>query len=75
MLADCQEPLLNTKSAAKFLHISWRTLEGLRASGRGPKFVKFDGRIVRYRPSDLKEWIESRIRVSTTENTLPLGAA
>jgi hypothetical protein len=43
---------LSTKEAAKILHMSCKGLEGLRAKGEGPKFVRVGGSI-RYRRSDL----------------------
>jgi hypothetical protein len=38
---------LNTREAAELLGVSARTLEGLRAAGRGPVHVRI-GRVVRY---------------------------
>jgi excisionase family DNA binding protein len=58
--------MLTTKEAADYLRLSERTLERLRCSGLGPKFVKC-GRSVRYRQTDLDEWIASRIARSTSE--------
>ena len=51
---------------AKRLGTSERTLERLRATGIGPKFVRV-GRLVRYRESDLEEWIAARTVQSTSE--------
>jgi excisionase family DNA binding protein len=59
--------MLTTKEAADYLRLSERTLERLRTSGlNAPKFVKIN-RCVRYRQSDLEEWIASRVRTSTSE--------
>ncbi len=44
-------------------------LAQLRYTGRGPKFVKVSSRAVRYRASDLNEWIESRVRCSTSDRS------
>jgi excisionase family DNA binding protein len=49
------EPLLKTREAAKMLGVSMRTLEGMRRSGEGPKFVRI-GNSVRYRPETLTEY-------------------
>lgn len=43
---------LNTKDAAKLLGISTKGLEGLRARGDGPKYIRI-GKAIRYRRSDL----------------------
>lgn len=58
--------LVNEDSAANFLGASVRSLQQWRVRGCGPKFIKI-GRLVRYSPDDLKEWIESRRRQSTSE--------
>ena len=36
----CDEPLLTTKEAARFLRLSHRTLEGFRVRGSGHRFIK-----------------------------------
>lgn len=58
--------LLNGREAALALRLSERTLERLRVSGGGPRFVKA-GRAVRYRASDLEAWIEAHVLGSTSE--------
>jgi len=50
--------LLNEKEAAKFLACSVATLQMNRSLRRGVRFLKM-GRSVRYRVSDLKEFIEA----------------
>ena len=51
---------------AKRLGTSERTLERLRATGGGPRFVKV-GRLIRYRESDLESWLAARTVQSTSE--------
>jgi len=58
--------LLTQSDAAKLLRLSERTLERLRVTGGGPKFVKA-GRSVRYREADLEAWIAARVINSTSE--------
>lgn len=58
--------MLTTHEAASYLRLSKRTLERLRVSGLGPKFVKCV-RSIRYRQSDLDQWIASRVVGSTSE--------
>jgi predicted DNA-binding transcriptional regulator AlpA len=58
--------LLSQCEAAQLLCLSERTLERWRVSGTGPAFVKL-GRRVAYRQADLVEWIDARIRHSTSE--------
>jgi hypothetical protein len=47
-----EDELLTTEQAAKIVNIPKKTLEGYRARGTGPKFVRH-GRLIRYRRSDL----------------------
>jgi predicted DNA-binding transcriptional regulator AlpA len=66
--ADTAQPaLLNTTDAARFLNVSYRSLEKLRyKNGRGPKFIKH-GRNVFYAVSDLNEYAGRNARHSTSE--------
>ena len=57
---------LNTKQACLYLNLSQRYLEKLRVSGNGPKFSKI-GRCVRYRQTDLDEFVERKTIRSTSE--------
>lgn len=52
-------PLICTKTAARILSVSPRTLENYRQNGVGPPFKKL-GKIVRYCPTELKEWISQQ---------------
>ena len=62
------QPLLTQRQASEMLALSERTVERLRVSGLGPKFVRC-GRSIRYRVADLEEWIASRVVGSTSEET------
>lgn len=55
---------LNTANAARYLGLSTKTLAMMRSAGTGPRFVK-RGRIF-YFLDDLKAWIDSRPRVTST---------
>lgn len=56
---------LTTDQAGQFLGLSPMTLAVMRSKGSGPPFVKYSRRAVRYRLSDLKQWMNNR----TLENT------
>jgi predicted DNA-binding transcriptional regulator AlpA len=58
--------LLTTPEAARFLHLSCRTLERLRLEGSGPRYCKLR-RSVRYRQADLESWLADSARHSTSE--------
>ena len=60
-----QDKLLTTKEAAPLLGVSKAFLERDRWAGAQVPFIRVGSRAVRYRLSDLNEFIESRRRVST----------
>lgn len=60
------ELLLPSEVVARRLGTSERTLERLRATGTGPKFVRV-GRLVRYTDHDLEAWITAQTVQSTSE--------
>ncbi|MDR4485516.1 MAG: helix-turn-helix domain-containing protein [Nitrospirales bacterium] len=57
--------LLTDEQVHKIYGVMPKTLANWRWRGVGPKFVKI-GHQVRYRPEDLKAFLESRIFSSTT---------
>lgn len=60
--------LLDEDEAAEFLGLSPRTLQGLRVRGGGPDYIKIGSRAVRYRLSDLEDFIEGRRQSSTSDD-------
>ena len=60
------QTFLDSDQAAEYLGLKRTTLEAWRCRGGGPRFVKL-GRAVRYRQTDLDEWIESRLRENTQQ--------
>lgn len=58
--------ILDTKETAARVRLSKPTLERLRLTGNGPPFVKL-GRAVRYRATDVDDWLASRLVRSTSE--------
>lgn len=58
--------LLDTPEAAVYMNYKPATLEQWRWNGRGPLFVKI-GRSVRYRISDLDNFLSERVFSNTTE--------
>ena len=61
------DTLLTQRQAAVVLCLSERSIERLRCTGLGPKFIRCGQRSVRYRQSDLSEWLERRAVRSTSE--------
>ncbi len=61
-MSTTASPLLSAKQAIKFLGLkNTGTLHVWRCHGRGPKYVPV-GRAIRYRLSDLEEFIASNVR-------------
>jgi predicted DNA-binding transcriptional regulator AlpA len=59
--AAAPEPLATPKEVAAFMNnMTQAALGQLRYTGRGPKFIKITGRQVRYRWSDVLEWVEEQ---------------
>ena len=61
------EALLTEKGAADFLDLTTRCLQAWRCRGGGPRFVKISSRCIRYRRSDLLDWVQERLRSDTSE--------
>ncbi len=64
-----QEPtsLLTEAQAARLLNFTPRFLQARRARGDGPPWVSISARAIRYRRSDLLDWIESHVRTSAAD--------
>ncbi|MBV1889714.1 MAG: helix-turn-helix domain-containing protein [Gammaproteobacteria bacterium] len=62
-----QTILLNTQQAAEYLSVSAAFLERDRWAGAQIPFVKVGRRAVRYRQTDLEEYIEQQVRHSTSQ--------
>lgn len=64
--APKKSPITDTAGAAEYTALSASTLNKLRCSGGGPKYLKL-GKIIRYRFADLDAWLESRTVNSTAD--------
>ena len=51
--------LLGTTEVAELLGVPIKTLYSWRLSGRGPKSVLLPNRTLKYRMSDIEEWLEA----------------
>jgi hypothetical protein len=59
------QALLTQREAAMALRCSERTLERLRLTGNGPRYVKTTRRVL-YREADLEAWVASKLKTSTS---------
>jgi hypothetical protein len=67
--------LLTQREAAELLRVTERTLERLRISGTGPKFMRLGKtKAIRYRPADLESWLATKIVTSTSEESVAVTA-
>ncbi len=58
----------DTEAAAAYLNLQPGTLEAWRCRGGGPKFIRLSARAIRYRQSDLDEFVKERVKTSTSQN-------
>jgi predicted DNA-binding transcriptional regulator AlpA len=56
------EEILTSEQTAALLHVTTRTLQKWRAQGRGPRHLEPEPNIIRYKKSDVEEWLESGSR-------------
>lgn len=59
------EELLDQRAVARMINATEKFLEARRHRGGGPVFCKI-GSLVRYRRSDVMDWIEAQRRTSTS---------
>jgi len=62
-----QEALLTEQQAASLLNVNPRTMQKWRIQGGGPRFVRMSRRCIRYWPKDIRDWVQNRIKSSTSE--------
>ena len=53
------EALLDERELARWIRVSIGTLRYWRSEGKGPRYRKV-GQLVRYAPSDVHDWLNSR---------------
>ncbi len=59
-------PLYDEKRLAMYIGCNVRKLQEDRRTGKGIPYVKV-GRLARYRPEDVEEWLARNVRTSTSE--------
>jgi predicted DNA-binding transcriptional regulator AlpA len=52
------EELMTEEDVAKLLLVSLSSVKRLRASGKGPRYIRVSERVFRYRRKDVLEWME-----------------
>ena len=61
------DPLLSPPETAAYLKLTVLSLQQMRYMGTGPRYSKLTARAIRYRRSDLDEWVTSKTRSSSRE--------
>jgi predicted DNA-binding transcriptional regulator AlpA len=62
-------PILTQRQAAELLTLSERTMERLRVTGTGPRYIRLSRGRIAYREADLEAWVAARVVGSTSERT------
>lgn len=60
MSQKSDDEALNPRKAAKYLDVSWRTLQVWRKQRTGPKWSKIGYKTIRYRREDLDSFLLSK---------------
>jgi hypothetical protein len=55
------EPLWTDHDVAKAIQGKTSQVRRLRAAGDGPPYLKIRKNLIRYRPQDVHEWLDSRL--------------
>lgn len=65
--------LLTPKEAAEFLEIPSGTLAQWRSERRGPRYIKLEDRLVRYRRADLEEYLSGHLVDTDGSDDVPIA--
>lgn len=74
-MSNTEIQLMKTEEAARYLGLSSSLLNKLRLTGGGPVFVRLAGRAIRYRRTDLDEWVAASAMASTSQYPAAQGGA
>jgi predicted DNA-binding transcriptional regulator AlpA len=69
---NSSEALLTESQLAQLIIRAVPTVQKDRLRGTGPHYIKI-GRLVRYRPEDVRAWLAERVRRSTSEVVAKAG--
>lgn len=61
--------LLTADEVAEVTGLSTETLAQWRSQRRGIPFIKISRNCVRYRQDDLQQWLQSRLIITTSDNS------
>lgn len=61
------DPIMSPQGAADYTGLTRATLQKLRTEGSGPPFIKVGKRLIAYRLSDIRSWLDGRVVASTAD--------
>lgn len=64
-ILDTLPELSTPKILSETIGIPLGTLAFWRHAGRGPRFLKLGGRVIRYRKQDVSEWLNESVQETT----------
>ncbi len=64
-ILDTLPELSTPKILSETIGIPLGTLAFWRHAGRGPRFLKLGGRVIRYRKQDVSEWLSESVQETT----------
>lgn len=64
-ILDTLPELSTPKILSEAIGIPLGTLAFWRHAGRGPRFLKLGGRVIRYRKQDVSEWLSESVQETT----------
>lgn len=64
-ILDSLPELSTPKILSETIGIPIGTLAFWRHAGRGPKFLRLSGRVIRYRKTDVAEWLSESVQETT----------
>ncbi len=60
MIHDSVDPILTEKHVSAWIGLSLPSLQRMRSSGSGPRFIQLSERRIAYRRSDVDAWLAAR---------------
>jgi predicted DNA-binding transcriptional regulator AlpA len=62
------DKLYSIEQVADYLGVTRGALATMRYERRGPRWTKISSRVVKYRGKELREWLDQRVRSSTSDD-------
>jgi len=60
--------VMTTEEVARYLGVNKKTLDRMRGRGDGPRYLRLTSKIIRYRRTDIEEFLVARARSNTAQH-------